>query len=77
MNGDFADFLKPFDEYATLRDRVRAVLERLPVPVVEDFLQDNCFHLTLDNFVPGQGWSLWMAMPAANRSGSRADSIAK
>ena len=68
----FSDFLKPFEEYTTLRDRVRAVLERLPIPVVEDFLQDDGFHVTLENFVPGQGWSLWMAMPGANRSGSRA-----
>lgn len=68
----FSKFLQPFDEYATLRDRVRTVLERLPTPVVDDFLQDEGFHVTLDNFVPGQGWSLWMAMPRAKGSGSRA-----
>ena len=54
-----------------LRNRVRAVLERLPTPVVEDFCRTKGFHVTLDNFVPGQGWSLWMAMPGVNRNGSR------
>lgn len=67
----FLDFLAPFEAYETLRDRVRVVLERLPRPVIEDFLQDDAFHVTLDNFVPGQGWSLWMAMPTVNRGGSR------
>ena len=65
-------FLQPFDEYPVLRDRVRTVLERLPNHIVEDFAQDDSFHITLDNFVPGQGWSLWMAMPGVNRNGSRA-----
>ena len=68
----FSKLLESFEGHATLRDRVRTVLGRLPTPVVEDFLQDECFHVTLDNFVPGKGWSLWMAMPGANRSGSRA-----
>ncbi|MEL6104605.1 MAG: hypothetical protein AAFU85_01155 [Planctomycetota bacterium] len=70
--GVFSKFLEPFEEQTVLRERVRAVLERLPTAVVEDFLGDESFHITLDNFVPGQGWSLWMAMPSANRSGSRA-----
>ena len=68
----FSKLLESFEGHAALRDRVRAVLERLPTPVVEDFLQDDCFHVTLDNFGPGQGWSLWMAMPGPNLSGSRA-----
>ncbi len=73
MMGDvFARFLEPFDAYATLRNRVRQVLKRLPESVVQDFIQDESFHVTLDNFVPGQGWSLWMAMPRPNQSGSRA-----
>ncbi|QEF98783.1 hypothetical protein Mal15_28390 [Stieleria maiorica] len=67
----FSEFLDPFKRHSVLRERVRAVLERLPTSVVEDFLQDERFRVTLENFVPGQGWSLWMAMPGANRSGSR------
>lgn len=69
---EFSGFLDPFDEYPTLRDRVKAVLERLPQHVVEDFLQDESFHVALENFVPGQGSSLWMAMPGPNRNASRA-----
>ncbi|MEO1618943.1 MAG: hypothetical protein AAFV88_24040 [Planctomycetota bacterium] len=72
MDDVFSDLLRSFQGHATLRDRVRVVLERLPTLVVQDFLQDESFHITLDNFVPGQGWSLWMAMPGANRNGSRA-----
>ncbi|MEM1070424.1 MAG: hypothetical protein AAGG48_07220 [Planctomycetota bacterium] len=73
MTGDlFSRFLEPFADYRALRERVRTVLERLPGPVVDDFLHDDSFHVTLENYVPGQGWSLWMPMPTPNQSGSRA-----
>ncbi|MEM6470991.1 MAG: hypothetical protein AAF802_15640 [Planctomycetota bacterium] len=73
MTGDvFSEFLKPFEQYVALRDRVKKVLEHLPTPVVDDFLRDESFHIALDNYVPGHGWSLWMAMPGTNRNGSRA-----
>ena len=68
----FIEFLEPFEEYPALRERVRTVLERLPEPVVEDFVQDESFHVALENFVPGQGTTLLMAMPGPNRSASRA-----
>ncbi len=73
MNTDLlSKFLLPFQGYSELGARVRTVLERLPTAVIEDFLRDERFRVTMDNFVPGQGWSLWMAMPGVNRSGSRA-----
>lgn len=73
MNGNsFAKFLDPFEDVVVLRDRVRVVLQRLPKPVVDDLLHDASFHISLENYIPGEGWSLWMAMPDANGSGSRA-----
>jgi hypothetical protein len=50
---------------------VLAVLNRLPEPVQRDFLDDPRFRVTLDNFVPGKGWSLLMDVPGPPGSGSR------
>lgn len=48
-----------------------AVLNELPEVVQRDFLDDPRFRVTLENFVPGQGWTLWMASPGPVGSGSR------
>ena len=49
------------------------VLESLPTEVQQDFLSDPNFHITMENFVPGKGWTLWMALPASQgRDTSRA-----
>lgn len=72
MDELFSRFLKPFDEYPKLRSRVRTVLEQLPKDVIDDFLQEEGFHVSLENFVPGQGSSVWMAMPKEIGTVSRA-----
>jgi hypothetical protein len=54
-----------------LRERVLYVLNRLPEAVQRDFLDDPRFRITLERFVPGEGWSLWMATPGPVGSGSR------
>lgn len=68
----FSAYLKPFDDCPALQQRVRTVLERLPDPVIADFVNDPKFHVTVDNYVPGKGWTLWMALPGPDRAGSRA-----
>jgi len=50
---------------------VLAVLSQLPEPVQRDFLDDPRFRVTLENFVPGKGWTLWMAVPGPQGSSSR------
>ena len=54
-----------------MRSRVLAVLHLLPETVQRDFLDDPRFRITLENHVPGEGWSLWMASPGPIGSGSR------
>ena len=39
------------------------VLNALPADIQQDFLNDPNFYITLENFVPGKGWTLWMALP--------------
>jgi hypothetical protein len=67
----FEVFLQPFSDFPTLRDRILKVLEQLPREVQHDFLEDHRFAVTLDNFVPGVGWSLLMPTPGLPGRGSR------
>jgi hypothetical protein len=50
---------------------VLAVLSQLPEAVQRDFLDDPRFRIALENYVPGEGWSLWIATPGPVGSGSR------
>jgi hypothetical protein len=63
--------LEAFADYEPLRQRVLRVLNELPVLVQRDFLDDPRFRVTIDNYVPGKGWTLWMAVPGPIGSGSR------
>jgi len=67
----FSAHLESFAACESLRNRVLAVLCRLPDAVQRDFLDDPRFRITLENFVPGEGWTLWMASPGPVGSGSR------
>ncbi len=64
-------YLKPFDMLVPLRDRVLAVLTALPEEVRRDFLEDPRFRMTLDDYKPGQGRSVWLACPGVSGQGSR------
>ncbi len=66
-----AAYLEPFDELEPLRDRVLVVLSALPREVRRDLLQDPRFRMTLDDFVPGQGRTGWLACPGPGGNGSR------
>jgi hypothetical protein len=67
----FSAYLESFADCEPLRSRVLAVLNLLPGPVQRDFLDDPRFRVTLENFVPGKGWTLWMATPGPQGAGSR------
>ena len=51
--------------------RIVAVLQRLPRAVLKDFLEDSRFRLRMDDFVSGQGRTVWMASPESGGNGSR------
>ncbi len=67
----FAHYLAAFDECEPLAERLLAVLAALPHEVQRDFLDDPRFQITLENFVPGSGWKLWVGMPGPIGNGSR------
>ncbi len=66
-----AAYVEPFDELEPLRDRVLVVLSALPREVRRDLLQDPRFRMTLDDFVPGEGGTVWLACPGPDGNGSR------
>jgi hypothetical protein len=67
----FAAHLEVFANCEPLRNRVLAVLSKLPEPVQRDFLDDPRFRIAMDNFVPGEGWTLLMASPGPIGCSSR------
>ena len=48
-----------------------AVLTRLPEPVQRDFLDDPRFRVVIDNYKPGQGWTLRIPAPGLPGESSR------
>lgn len=67
----FAVHLEPFADLEPLRKRIVAVLTTLPDKVQHDLLEDPRFQITLDDFVPGKGRTVWLASPGLGRNGSR------
>lgn len=61
----FASYLETFTDHETLRKRVAHVLHSLPLNVRNDFLDDESFHVALDDYVHGQGRTIWMAGPGS------------
>lgn len=67
----FSAYLEPFADCEVLQQRVQRVLHSLPVEVQRDFLDDPCFQIAKEEYVPGRGWSLPMAVPVVVGGGSR------
>ncbi len=61
----FSKQLDGFADLPCLQARVTAVLQALPAPVQQDFIEDPSFRITLEEFTPGKGWTLFMECPAA------------
>ena len=66
-----ADLIKDLEPYPALHARTIQVLTLIPGEVLQDFLGDPRFQVTIDNYQPGQGWTLWMPTPGPPGQGSR------
>ena len=67
----FSAHLEAFQHHEPLRQRVLYVLSTLPKEVQQDFLSDPRFTVALDNYVPGEGSTVFMAAPGGTGDGSR------
>lgn len=67
----WSHYLKPFDGLPELQRRIIQVLDCLPMDVQQDFLLDPRFGMDIDNYEPGEGWSLFMPCPGPPGQGSR------
>lgn len=67
----FEEHLAPFRDLEPLRARVLMVLRALPTEVIDDFRHDPRFSVAVDNYVPGEGSTVFMAAPGPGKNGSR------
>jgi hypothetical protein len=67
---DLQDYVERSLGAGALAARVLAVMERLPEAVFTGFLSDPLFRLALDDLVPRQGRTVWIACPTRG-DGSR------
>lgn len=57
------DYVEQAIDDPVIRARVVLVLLAMPPDVVAGLLNDPCFQISIDNHVPGQGGTVWMACP--------------
>ena len=67
----FARLVAGLNDLPSLRGRVFHVLTSLPPDVQQDFLDDPKFSIYVDNFRPGQGSTVFMAVPGPTGDSSR------
>ena len=67
----FSAYLQAFELCQPLRQRVLHVLRNLPEEVQQDFLSDPRFTVSLDNYVAGEGSTVFMAAPGGIGDSSR------
>ena len=67
----FSVYLQAFEQCKPLERRVLHVLDRLPKEVQQDFLGDTRFTVSLDNYVQGEGSTVFMAAPGSTGVSSR------
>lgn len=67
----FSTCLQAFESCRPLQRRVLQVLCALPKEVQQDLVTDACFSVLLDNYVPGEGSSVFMAVPEGSGISSR------
>ncbi|WP_442482200.1 ImmA/IrrE family metallo-endopeptidase [Aeoliella sp. SH292] len=67
----FSSYLEAFEHLQPLRQRVLHVLRALPAEVQQDFLTDTCFNVLLDNYAPGEGSMVFMAVSGEGGISSR------
>lgn len=67
----FEPYIRDFEPHPPLGDRVLHVLKSLPKEVQRDFVDDPRFRVTVEQYVEGRGWTVFMNVPGAVGSGSR------
>lgn len=67
----FSVYLQAFEQCKPLERRILHVLDRLPKKVQQDFLGDTRFTVSLDNYVQGEGSTVFMAAPGSTGVSSR------
>ncbi len=67
----FKPYIRDFSDCPPLGDRVLHVLLSLPTDVQRDFLDDPRFRVTVEQYIPGRGWTVFMNVPGTLGSGSR------
>ncbi len=65
------ELLAGLAEVPSLQSRVAAVLHSLPHFVQVDFSSDPTFQITLEEYSPSSGWTLFMAFPSTKTTISR------
>lgn len=70
-SADFQGYLQAFEALPTLRQRVFHVLDSLPEDVQQDFVQDSTFRVSLEEYTPGRGWTMFMDLPTGGSAVSR------
>ncbi len=70
-DAEFEPYICDFADCPPLGDRVLHVLKSLPHEVQRDFLDDPRFRVTVEQYVEGRGWTVFMNVPGAVGSGSR------
>ena len=60
-----------FVDQEPIKTRLVTVLGAIPQQVSRDLLEDPRFRITLDDFVPGRGRTVWLCSPAPGGRGSR------
>lgn len=63
--------LEAFSDHPQLQAWIASVLFRLPEAVQIDFSEDPSFQITLEDYSPEQGWTLFMACPTTTNAVSR------
>ncbi|MCR9119384.1 MAG: hypothetical protein NXI22_20830 [bacterium] len=66
-----SDRLSTFEQHQPLRQRILHVFDALPTDVQLDLANDPRFTIALDNYVPGEGSTVFMAAPGGAGDGSR------
>lgn len=66
------NYVAGFLSNEALTDRVTTVLAALPIEVQCDLLEDPCFRIALEDYVPGRGSVVWMDCPIGFTRGHRA-----
>ena len=63
--------VEQFVNQGPIKTRLVTVLGAMPQYVIRDLLEDTRFRIALDNFVPGQGRTVWLSCPEPGGRGSR------